>query len=68
MRKIIASVIMLLILVAWAVLAATIGSRTTEAPRVLQLAFYVVAGIGWIVPLRPVFAWMNAKGLGEEEE
>lgn len=67
MRRAIASLIMLALLAAWIGLAATIGSRLTHAPRWLQLGFYVVAGIGWIVPLRPVFAWMNANVKADED-
>lgn len=26
----------------------------------MSLIFFVVAGIGWVLPLRPVFKWMNA--------
>jgi len=25
----------------------------------VQLVFYVFAGLIWIVPLKPLFAWMN---------
>ena len=29
--------------------------------------FYVVAGIGWVFPLRPLFLWMNANQPPEED-
>ena len=60
-RKIIASIIMLLFLALWIFLAATIGTRMTGAPGWLQLIFYIVAGFAWVFPLRPLFRWMNAR-------
>ena len=35
--------------------------------RWAQLAFYVLAGVSWIFPLKPLFAWMN-RGVPPPEE
>lgn len=59
MRKVIASLIMLLFLAFWIFLAATIGTQMTDAPFWLQLIFYIVAGFAWVFPLRPLMRWMN---------
>lgn len=59
MRKAIAMFTMLVIMAIYAVLAASIGSNMTEWPRLAQLAFYVVAGVAWVFPLKPVIDWMN---------
>lgn len=59
-RKPIAGLIMIAVLTAWIVAAATIGTRLTGAPGWLQLGFYVLAGVAWVLPLRPVFRWMNS--------
>lgn len=59
-RKLIAIVILFTILIGWIVAAATIGSQLTGAPRWLQLVFYIFAGVAWVLPLRPVFKWMNS--------
>jgi len=61
LRKIIASLVMLAFLAVWIFLAGTIGTRLTEAPDWLQLVFYIFAGIAWVLPLRPLMRWMNAK-------
>ena len=60
MRKIIAMLITILFLALWIFGAATIGSSMTDWPQLLQLAFYVVAGIGWVFPLKPLMGWMNS--------
>jgi Protein of unknown function (DUF2842) len=67
MRKIIASLFLLALMVGWIVLATAISTQIVDAPRLVQLAFYVVAGVGWILPLKPVFAWMN-RGVVDDNE
>ncbi len=63
-RRLVASIIIMLFLVFWIWGAATIGSHLATAPKWASLIFFVVAGIGWAVPLKPVFSWMNS---GPEE-
>lgn len=60
MRKLITMIVTILFLAIWAMVAATIGSGITEWPQLVQLVFYVVAGIGWVFPLKPLMAWMNS--------
>ncbi len=67
MRKPIAVLLMLALMALWIWGAGTVGSQMTGAPNWLQLVFYVVAGFGWILPLRPLLKWMNANQLPEED-
>ena len=60
MRKGLAAIAILAIIAIWIVLVGTIGSRITEWPFWAQLPFYVIAGIAWILPVRPVLRWMNS--------
>ena len=57
-RKLIGLFGILAFLIAYAVVAGMIGERL---PRhwAVQLAFYVVAGLGWGVPILPLISWMN---------
>jgi len=59
-RRLFASVIIMVFLIFWIWGAATIGSHLTDAPKWASLIFYIVAGIGWGLPLKPVFTWMNS--------
>ena len=59
-RRLVASIVLMLFLAFWVWGAATIGSMLATAPKWQSLIFFVVAGIGWAVPLKPVFAWMNS--------
>ena len=59
-RKIVAIFILFAIMLGWIVSAATIGSQMTGAPGWLQLLFYILAGVVWVLPMRFVFRWMNS--------
>ena len=61
-RRLIASLVLVAFLTLWIWGAATVGSHLTNAPKWLSLIYFIVAGIGWALPLRPLFKWMNAGG------
>lgn len=55
-----AGILLILALIAgWSVLVVSIGERMTGAPVLLQALFYLVAGIAWVLPLRPLLRWME---------
>ncbi|MEQ8299281.1 MAG: DUF2842 domain-containing protein [Hyphomonas sp.] len=60
MRKPIASLILLGFIVSYIVLVGTFSDMIDGWPRWAQLVFYVIAGFAWILPLKPLFAWMNS--------
>ncbi|WP_430404791.1 DUF2842 domain-containing protein [Hyphomonas sp.] len=59
MRKPVASLILLVFIVLYIVLVGTFSGMIETWPRWAQLVFYVIAGFAWILPLKPLFAWMN---------
>ena len=67
MRKPIAMLVMLAFMALWIWGAGTVGTHLTGIPDWAQLVFYVVAGIGWILPLRPLLKWMNANEVPDED-
>ena len=50
--------IVLLVLV-WVVAVATFSAEIGMLPILVQLPIYVVLGILWILPLKPLLAWME---------
>jgi len=50
------ALIMLLILI-WAGLVATLAPFVGKWPILVQGAFYLVMGIVWIIPLKPLLRW-----------
>lgn len=60
-RKAIGSVLVLAFLCFWIWLATSLSVFVPDRWWA-QLPFFAVAGMGWGVPLLPLFAWMQAKG------
>ena len=67
MRKIIGSLILLSFIAFWIWAAGTVGTHTANWPFWAQMAFFVIAGFGWIFPLKPLFGWIN-RGQPPEED
>ena len=51
----IAAIVLLIVL--WAVLVATFAGTIGRWPALVQALFYLIVGIGWILPLRPLLRW-----------
>jgi predicted membrane channel-forming protein YqfA (hemolysin III family) len=51
--------LILLLILVWAVIVATASSWIGDQHMLVQLLIYVVAGIVWIAPLKPLLAWME---------
>jgi uncharacterized protein DUF2842 len=59
-RKLLGTITLLLLLVVWSLA----GMAAAQIPwlansRLLQAIFYVVAGIGWVLPAMPIVSWMS---------
>jgi hypothetical protein len=58
-RKLIGTVGLLCLVVVWSLLGMAIAQTPwIAASRLAQVIYYVVAGIGWILPAMPLIAWM----------
>ncbi len=58
-RRLLASLGLILWLGVYVWAGATIGSHFAAAPVWAQIAYFAVAGIAWIIPLRFVFDWVG---------
>jgi predicted membrane channel-forming protein YqfA (hemolysin III family) len=47
------------IIIIWAVIVTSFSSVIGNLPMWLQAPIYIVAGIIWISPLRPLLQWME---------
>ncbi|MEM9225105.1 MAG: DUF2842 domain-containing protein [Pseudomonadota bacterium] len=59
-RRLVASLVIIVFLAVWIWGAATLGTYLADGPKWLALIYFIVAGIGWALPLRPVLRWMNS--------
>ncbi|HWT13691.1 MAG TPA: DUF2842 domain-containing protein [Allosphingosinicella sp.] len=58
-RKPAGALLILLLILVWSVLVATAADRAGAWPWPLQALFFLVAGIVWILPLKPLLRWME---------
>ena len=47
------------LIVVWAALVASVASEVGKWPILVQTGFYLVAGIAWVLPLKPLLRWME---------
>jgi hypothetical protein len=59
-RKLFGTVALLMLVVVWSLLGMTVAQTPWLANSgYLQAVFYVVAGIGWVLPAMPIVSWMS---------
>ena len=59
-RKLIGAVALVTLVIVWSLLAMALAQAVAlRANPVLEFAFYVLAGIGWVLPAMPLVAWMS---------
>jgi uncharacterized protein DUF2842 len=47
----------LLMILFWAVIVASFSSIVGQWPVLVQALFYLIVGIAWIAPLKPLLRW-----------
>ncbi|SDS09164.1 Protein of unknown function [Bradyrhizobium canariense] len=58
-RKFIGTIALLMLVVVWSLLGMTVAQTPWLANSgLLQAIFYVVAGVGWVLPAMPIISWM----------
>ena len=58
-RKLIGTVALLLLVCVWGLVAMALAqSVLTDINGFVAAIFYVVAGLGWVLPAMPLIAWM----------
>lgn len=58
MRKFIGVVGILIYVGAYLIAAVTLGGKLNAMPFYVPLLYYMVAGVAWVLPLKPVLRWM----------
>ncbi len=59
-RKFLGIFALLALVVVWSFLCMSIAQLPFLAnSRWLQLGFYIVAGLGWVLPAMPIVSWMS---------
>jgi predicted membrane channel-forming protein YqfA (hemolysin III family) len=58
-RKPFGILLILALITAWAAIVATLADRLPDMPWPVRALFFIVAGIVWILPLKPLLRWME---------
>ncbi len=60
LRKLVGTVALVTLVVVWALFFMGLAQgRIQDAGRIWQLAYYVVAGMGWVLPAMLIIRWME---------
>jgi hypothetical protein len=54
----------LALIAVWAALVVSLSETVGRWPVLLQAIFYLVAGIAWVLPLKPLLRWMETGRFG----
>jgi hypothetical protein len=56
-RKAAGIALILLLIFVWAVLVASLAQVVGKWPVLVQAPFYLIMGLAWILPLKPLLRW-----------
>ena len=59
-RKLAGIAAILLLIVLWAAFVASFASVVGRWPMIVQAPYYLVMGIAWIIPLKPLIRWSQS--------
>jgi len=62
-RKLFGIGLILLLIVVWATFVASLAQIVGQWPIIVQAAFYLIMGIVWIIPLKPLVRWIQTGSL-----
>jgi MFS-type transporter involved in bile tolerance (Atg22 family) len=61
-KKFIGTIIMVIFVLFYILVVAGIAPRIlNQQSKAVEMAFYVIAGLAWIVPLLPLVKWMEKR-------
>ena len=67
-RKLIGAVLLLVLLVVWVLIGMVFAQNPVMAEnRLLAAVYYVVVGLGWVLPAMPIIRWMVRPDRAETE-
>ncbi len=62
LRKFIGALALFALVIIWALLTMALAQVPAIRDNAyLSVAYYVIAGIGWVVPAMPIVSWMSRK-------
>lgn len=62
LRKFIGAILLFVLVIVWALVAMALAQvPAIHDSAIASIAYYVIAGIGWVVPAMPIVSWMSRR-------
>jgi hypothetical protein len=59
-RKFIGAIVLIALVVCWSLIAMALAQLPViKANKLVESLYYVVAGLGWVLPAMPLIRWMS---------
>ena len=60
LRKLVGAIMLIVLVITWALLAMALAQLPlVKANGAIEVIYYVVAGLGWVLPAMPLIRWMS---------
>jgi hypothetical protein len=60
LRKFIGAIALFVLVIVWALVAMALAQLPAIRDHaIISVAYYVIAGLGWVLPAMPVISWMS---------
>jgi hypothetical protein len=60
LRKLVGAILLIVLMVTWALVAMTLAqSAVVKSNGLIEVIYYIVAGLGWVLPAMPLIRWMS---------
>ena len=67
LRKFIGAIALFILVIVWALVAMALAQAPAIHDNALaSIAYYVIAGMGWVLPAMPLVRWMAASGIRDQ--
>ena len=67
LRKFIGAIALFMLVIVWALLAMALAQiPSIRENAVASVLYYVIAGIGWVLPAMPLVRWMSRPGISSQ--
>jgi uncharacterized protein DUF2842 len=64
-RKFIGAIALFVLVIVWALVAMALAqSPAIRDNSVISVMYYIIAGLGWVIPAMPLVRWMSGPGIG----
>jgi Protein of unknown function (DUF2842) len=66
-RKFVGAIALFVLVIVWALVAMALAqSPAIRDNSIASVVYYIVAGLGWVVPAMPLVRWMSGPGIRDQ--